>query len=63
MAKKDETGKIETDPIKLKELYTRTYDKKLRNREMNEQLLYLYYLKMELWSLRMRELKSAKTSN
>ena len=62
MGKKDEQGRLVTAPNLIKDLYLRTYKKRLNNREMKEELLDLYFLKEELCSSRMEELRSKKTS-
>ena len=62
MGKKDEQGMLVTAPNLIKDLYLRTYKQRLKNREMREELLDLYFLKEELCSSRMEELRSKKTS-
>jgi hypothetical protein len=62
MGKKDELGMLITAPNLLKELYMRTYQNRLKNRNMKESLMDIYFLKEELWSRRLEELKKNKTS-
>ena len=61
MAKKDENGSLITAPELLKNLYLRTYEERLKNREMKEDLMDVYFLKEELWISRMKELRMKKT--
>ena len=61
MAKKDENGTLVTHPELLKSLYLRTYMNRLCSREMKPELLDVFFLKEELWSSRMEELKRRKS--
>ena len=61
MAKKDKEGNIITSPGLLKKLYLETYKERLRNRDMKEELMEVYFLKEELWQSRMIELNANKT--
>ena len=61
MGKKDETGMLVTAPHLLKSLYLRTYQKRLQHREMKDTLKDILFLKEELWSSRLEELKDTKT--
>ena len=61
MAKKDKIGNIITAPECLKNLYVDTYRNRLKNREMKEDLMDIYYLKTELWETRNEYLKTIKT--
>ena len=61
MAKKDKIGNIITAPECLKNLYVDTYRNRLKNREMKEDLMNIYYLKTELWETRNEYLKTIKT--
>ena len=61
MGKKDENGNLITAPRLLKDLYLRTYQSRLENRLMKEDLQDIFFLKEELWSSRMEELKKKKT--
>ena len=63
MAKKDEAGNLITTPNRLKELYNQTYKHRLRNRDIKEELMDVYFLKMELWESRMVELVANKSEN
>ena len=58
MAKKDGNGNLVTSPEPLKTLYLKTYQTRLQNREMKNELLDVFFLKEELWSSRMEELKN-----
>ena len=60
MGKRNEEGMLITAPNLLKDLYLRTYQQRLKHREMKETLMDVYFLKEELWSTRMEELKSKK---
>ena len=62
MAKRDEKGSLITAPELIKSLYLRTYEKRLRNREMKKELLDVYFLKEELWQSRLKELRIKKTA-
>ena len=62
MAKKDEEGNLITSPELLKSLYLKTYQERLKNRDMKEELKDIFFLKEELWSSRMEELKSNKST-
>ena len=61
MAKKDENGNLITSPELLKALYLKTYKNRLKNRPMKDSLLDVFFLKQELWSSRMIELRRIKT--
>ena len=62
MAKRDENGTLITAPDLLKSLYLKTYQNRLRNREMKEDLMDVFYLKEELWLSRLKELRKVKTA-
>ena len=62
MAKKDENGTLITAPNILKALYIRTYQNRLKNREMKEELMDVYFLKEELWRSRLVELRRLRTA-
>ena len=49
MAKNDEIGNLITAPEAIKNLYVRTYQDRLRNRQMKPELMDVYFLKTELW--------------
>ena len=61
MAKHDEHGNVITAPTVLKQLYLKTYQHRLRQREMKMELMDVYYLKMELWMSRLESIKMVKT--
>ena len=61
MAQKDENETLVTHPELLKSLYLRTYMNRLCSREMKPELLDVFFLKEELWSSRMEELKRRKS--
>ena len=61
MGKKDEAGTLVTAPNLLKQLYLRTYQTRLKHREMKPDLMDIYFLKEELWSRRLEELKTKKS--
>ena len=61
MAKKDSKGNIITCPSLLKKLYAETYQNRLRQREMRKSLTDIYHMKMELWKIRMENIKNVKT--
>ena len=61
MAKRDSSGNIITAPEAIKNLYIDTYKDRLRNRNMNIELMDIYFLKMELWEKRNEYLKLRKT--
>ena len=61
MAKRDENETLITSPELLRSLYLRTYKHRLRNREMKEDLMDIFFLKEELWISRLEELKKVKT--
>ena len=63
MGKKNEDGMLITAPNLLKDLYLQTYKERLKHREIKEELKDVFFLKQELWSTRMEELKGRKTSN
>ena len=60
MAKYDEERNLITAPEALKALYARTYSCRLMNREMEPELLDVFFLKEELWLSRMKELEAMK---
>ena len=62
MGKKDETGMLVTAPNLLKQLYLRTYQKRLEQRPMKPELVDIFFLKEELWSRRLEELRIKKTA-
>ena len=61
MAKKDREGNLITSPDLLKNLYLQTYQNRLRNRDMKEELMDAFFLKEELWISRMEELRNLKS--
>ena len=61
MGKKDEDGNLVTAPEALKALYLRTYQNRLRNKTMKNELMDVYFLKEELWKSRMEELNELKS--
>ena len=61
MAKKDGNGHLVTSPEILKSLYLETYQNRLRNRDMKDELMDVFFLKEELWKSRLEELKNLKT--
>ena len=61
MAKKDREGNLITSPDLLKNLYLQTYQDRLRNRDMKEELMDVFFLKEELWISRMEELRKLKS--
>ena len=61
MAKKDREGNLITSPDLLKNLYLQTYQNRLRNRDMKEELMDVFFLKEELWISRMEELRKLKS--
>ena len=61
MAKRDKNGNLITSPNLLKKLYLDTYKERLKSREMKPELLDLYFLKSELWDLRLEQLEQTKT--
>jgi hypothetical protein len=61
MGKKDESGSLTTAPNLLKELYLRTYRNRLEHRVMKTDLMDIYFLKEELWTRRLEQLKTKKT--
>ena len=62
MAKKDENGTLITAPNTLKSLYVRTYQNRLKNREMKDELMDIYFLKEELWRSRLVELRRLRSA-
>ena len=56
-AKLNSNGTLVTAPNLLKKLYLDTYTDRLRNREIKPELLDLFFLKRELWELRLEELR------
>ena len=61
MAKIDENGTLVTAPTLLKNLYLRTYSKRLQHRIMKPELNDIYCLKMELWMSRLNLLNETKS--
>ena len=61
MAKKDKNGTLITSPNLLKKLYLDTYKDRLKSREMKAELMDLYFLKSELWDLKLEEMVATKT--
>ena len=61
MAKRDELGNLISAPEALKSLYARTYSRRLRSREMSQNLMDVYILKEELWSSRLKCLSNVKS--
>ena len=62
MAKMDKEGNLITSPQLLKNLFLKTYQEGLKNRDMKCTLLDIYFLKKELWKSRLKELKTKKTA-
>ena len=62
-AKLNEKGELVTESSKLKELYETTYKKRLEHREMKPELMEMYNLKMELFSIRLQVCKNIKSEN
>ena len=63
MAKRDKDGTLITSPFLLKTLYLETYKERLKKRDMKPELLDLFYLKSELWEIKLKELEAIKTEN
>ena len=61
MAKRDKNGSLITSPSLLKRVYLETYKERLKPREIKPELLDLFYLKSELWDLKLEELEANKT--
>ena len=61
MARKDDQGMLVTAPNLLKKLYLETYQKRLKHREIKSGLKDIQFIKEELWSSRLEELKLKKT--
>ena len=61
-AKRDKNGNLITAPNLLKKLYLNTYTNRLRSREIKPELLDLYFLKTELWELRLEELRENQST-
>ena len=61
MAKKDDKGNLITSPELLKNLYLKTYQDRLRSREMKIELSDIFFLKEELWASRLIELRNQTT--
>jgi hypothetical protein len=59
--KKDENGTLITSPNMLRALYLRTYQNRLKNRQMKEDLMDIFFLKDELWISRLEELRMEST--
>ena len=62
MKTKEVNGVLITAPALLKDLYLRTYQERLKHKEMKGELKDIFFLKEELWSRRLEELKEKKTS-
>ena len=60
-AKLDSAGNLITSPNLLKKLYCDTYAERLKHREIKPSLQDLFFLKTELWKLRLKELKESKS--
>lgn len=56
-AKKDENGKLETDPVKLKKLYLKVYEHRLRQRKIKPGLEKLQKLRNKVFELRLKRAK------
>ena len=61
MAKQDDDGNIITASKPLKKLYLDTYKNRLKNREMKSELMDVYFLKMDLWKMRLANMKEMKS--
>ena len=61
MAKKDKKGNLVTAPAALKNLYLETYQERLRQRKMKEELEDVLCLKTELWQSRLSMMKNVRT--
>ena len=61
VAKINEKGELITEPHALKELYLKTYSKRLSHRDMKPELIDIYNLKMELWANRAQIIEKCKT--
>ena len=61
MAKHDKEGNLVTAPESLKKLYLQTYTERLSHREMKADYLDIYFLKSELWSSRLANIKKIKS--
>ena len=61
MAKKDNNGNLITAPSTLKKLYLDTYQERLRQREIKEELNDVLCLKTELWMSRLSNIKEVKS--
>ena len=61
MAKKDKYGTLITSPSLIKNLYLETYEERLMNRKIKPELQDLFFLKSELWNLKIEELEGRKT--
>ena len=62
MRKKDETWMLVTASNLLKQLYLGTYQKRLEQRLMKPELMDIFFLKEELWSWTLEELRNKKTA-
>ena len=63
MAKHDSQGNLITNPAALKKLYLQTYTERLSHRPMKPELLDIFYLKTELWSIRKNMLEKSSTED
>ena len=62
-AKLNEKGELVTESSKLKELYETKYKKRLEHREMKPEIMEMYDMKMELFSIRLQVCKNIKSEN
>ena len=62
-AKKNEDGELVTNSSELKQLYERTYKKRLEHRKIKPELENMYKLKMNLFDLRIEVSKEIKSDN
>ena len=61
MAKRNENGMLISSPNLLKNLYLQTCQHRLRQREMKEEYMDVFFLKTELWESRLEELVMKKS--
>ena len=61
MGKVDNNGTLVTAPNLLKDLYLKMYTHRLRNREINLELLYLQSFKSELWEMKLKQSEAKQT--
>ena len=61
MAKYDNRGNLITTAEALKNLYLETYRNRLKHRKMEEKYMDIYFLKTELWQMRLQSLRKIKT--